>query len=249
MDWDEKDEIFFPKRRVKNKFAGKHPHIIGTFFSQVNKRPMEYESLGENIFCNLLELDRQIQRYYVQPIEIKVPYIDSKGAMKTWIHCPDALVYRQGLCPHLFQIKTIHKDSATENNKKINIINKACQRHAYRQGWNYYTVYPKEMPEVIVKNIKFLVGFLKCTPIYDGFLQKLKKRLSNGEEKTISELAQDFHLEINSLQVIPAIYYLIANGEIFTDYYKPLNSQSQIRIFTEYDDLDILWKELMLTVK
>ncbi|OME86089.1 hypothetical protein BK120_08860 [Paenibacillus sp. FSL A5-0031] len=105
MDWNNKtwefeDEAYSPKRKFNNKGSQWHPHIIGSFYSFRNSKVVEFESLNERLFYYFLELERDVVRYFVQPIQ--VPILTDK---KEWFHIPDVLVFRQGSQPALIQIK------------------------------------------------------------------------------------------------------------------------------------------------
>ncbi|MBG9798009.1 hypothetical protein O0555_14365 [Brevibacillus laterosporus] len=104
-NWEEEDKLFYPKRKVDNKIGWYRPHIIGSFHSNKMEKIIEYHSLNESIFYFLLELDKSTIRYYVRPIEIKIPYINQKGNKKYWNHVPDGLVFRENSAPLLYQIK------------------------------------------------------------------------------------------------------------------------------------------------
>lgn len=214
VDWHKIDDTFSPKRKVKNTFAGKFPHMIGSFFSEKNKRNVEYESLSENYAFSLFELDPQVVRYYVQPIEIQVPYIDKNGIKKAWNHHPDVLVFRQGSCPHLFQIKNTKELIL---NQKHEVIDKTCLRYAYSQGWMYYTVHPKEMSETVLTNIKFLSGFLKKRNGYDSIIPELINKIESDNILNIAELVQKSNLGVDSYQLLPAVYHLIAINTFYFD--------------------------------
>jgi hypothetical protein len=43
--------------------------------------------------------------YYVQPVEVPIPYKTKKLEKKFWLHVPDVLVFRNGYPPLLYQIK------------------------------------------------------------------------------------------------------------------------------------------------
>ncbi len=205
QSWEEIDNLYFPKRKVHNKGSKNRPHIIGSFYSCKMVRVVEYQSLNECIFYYLLELDTHVERYYVQPLEVQIPYIND-DIKKTWVHVPDVLVYKKGNRPALFQIK--EKEVVSD---KLNIINKWCEKYASEKGWNYSVIYPKEMPPIIIKNLKFLIGFLKKRRDYDLWTADLITELSCSGKTTIKKLADSFYPKENPLYLIPIIYYLISN--------------------------------------
>lgn len=224
-DWQEEDKNYSPKRKVNNRASKTIHHIIGSFYSNKMNRVIEYESLSELIFYNLLELDKSIKRYYVQPVEIPIDYIDEKGQKKSWIHIPDVLVYRSRCAPSLYQIKS---EVIKPDNNKLNIINKACERYSYQNNWKYSIVYPKNLPEIIIRNIKFLGTFIEERKEYCDVIDDLIFTVKTNKEITILELAKSFETRINPLQVFPVIYYLVAKGILFTDIRVEVNQFSLI---------------------
>ncbi|MGF9645011.1 hypothetical protein AAIH69_18590 [Paenibacillus sp. MABNS29] len=104
-NWLQEDQEFSPKRRVDNKISWQRPHIIGSFHSRKMKRTVECHSLNECLFYYFLEVDVSTLYYYVQPVEVPIPYKTKKLEKKFWLHVPDVLVFRNGYPPLLYQIK------------------------------------------------------------------------------------------------------------------------------------------------
>ncbi|WP_245629158.1 hypothetical protein, partial [Alicyclobacillus shizuokensis] len=77
--WAAEDMHFAPKRKVNNRGSQRKPHVIGAFHSPKMNTVVEYESLGEYLFQVILELDSQVVRYYVQPVEIPILFVTPKG--------------------------------------------------------------------------------------------------------------------------------------------------------------------------
>lgn len=247
IDWDTVDRIFSPKRKVKNSYGGKFPHMIGSFYSEKNKTTVEYESLGENIAHNLFELDPKVVRYYVQPDGIDVPYQANDGTYKSWIHHPDVLVFRQGTCPHLFQIKNSSKETDKQSQKQ-DAIDRACSRYAFNYRWRYFKVYPKEISAAVLINIKFLSGFLKRRKEYKELDDHKIHYLLRDGDLTIMELIESCKENISSLELLPYIYHLIAKGVFYIDYTEPLNALSRISLYKGLKQ-DLHWDELFSTAE
>lgn len=224
--WEEYDLIFKPKRKVSNKSSKALPHIIGTFYSNKMNRSIEYESINEFILYIILELDKKVYRYYVQPVEIEI-----KNVKKTWIHVPDVLVFRANMKPLLYQVKE-PKNKVTD---KIKIINRECHKYAELNNWTYGVIYPKLLPSDLINNIRFLIGFIKQRVGYEDLTDYLLERLANMGEVTIFELINSLSDEIDMLVVIPIIYHLIATGNIFTNIEIQISEFSKISLNREID--------------
>ncbi|GCD11316.1 hypothetical protein [Clostridium tagluense] len=226
--WDEEDKEFYPKRKVNNKASWKIHHIIGSFYSEKMERTVEYESMGEYIFYSLLELDKAVQRYYVQPIFIEIPCLDKYGVKKVWNHVSDVLVFREGISPQLLQIKD--KPSEALNDGKNKIINNACLNYAKNRNWSYDVIYPKQLSENVLSNIKFLIGFRKVRKEYGQLTSKLILKLSQLKKSTIIDLSKVFEPDINSLYVLPIIYHIIAKGNFIVNVNLPISQFSEVEV-------------------
>lgn len=237
--WEDEDKEFAPKRRVNNKGADKKPHIIGSFYSDRMQRIVEFESLNEDILYNIFEMDRDTIRYYVQPVKIEIPYFDERGNPRTWIHVSDALAFRQGLCPHLFQIKDI-LDKENEKLKNCN-INKACLSYAEKRGWDYSVIRPKQLPNIILNNIEFLSGFIRKRNEFDEIIPKLVSRLTLTGTSTVNELAKSMENEISHIHCLPVIFHLIATQVFDIDANSSINGCSYIKIASQESTLSSIF--------
>ncbi|WP_025693121.1 PDDEXK family nuclease [Paenibacillus zanthoxyli] len=218
--WVNEDNLYSPKRKVNNRRSHFHPHIIGSFFSQKNLRPVEYESLSERLFYYYLELDSEVIRYYVQPIE--VPIYDGK---EEWIHIPDVLVFKQRFNPLLYQVKLEPEETPNEH---VEICNRYCRAYVLEENWEYHVIYPKELPETLSYNLRLLKGFLKERKYYPQWCESINYRLCCIESCSIENLASTFTDAIDPLLIKPLIFHLIAKGTFLTDVNEKITSQSII---------------------
>ncbi|WP_206922217.1 TnsA endonuclease N-terminal domain-containing protein [Alicyclobacillus suci] len=231
--WEKEDVEFAPKRKVDNKDSKERHHVIGAFHSHKMNVVAEYESLTEWAFYSLLELDKDTVRYYVQPVRIHVPYSDDFGNLKSWVHVPDVLVFREGSIPHLYQTK----ESLDDSREKLKIIDKACERYAASRGWNYSVIYPKSLPKVVSRNIDFLAGFTKTRKWFDSYSPQVISKLRFIGQTAITELSQSFVPQYDPLLVLPVIYHLIAKGYLWVNINEPISEYSMVRISSNSDRL------------
>lgn len=216
--WINEDRLYAPKRKVNNRRSHFHPHIIGSFYSVKNKRPVAYESLPERIFYYYLEIDTEVIRYYVQPIE--VPVFDGK---EEWIHVPDVLAFKQRCNPLLYQVKL---EPEATHNEHVELCNRYCRAVALEQSWEYNVIYPKQLPEDVQYNLKLLKGFLKERKYYSQWIEMVTYRLRCIESCSIEYLASTFINTFDPLLIKPLIFHLIANGTFLTDVTVRISSQS-----------------------
>ena len=230
--WEENEMEYFPKRKVSNKLSWKIPHIAGSFYSNKMKRAIEYESMGECLFYFFLELAREVERYYVQPLEIEIPFLSKEGDRKSWVHVPDVLVFGNGFKPTIFQIKETPQES-----KKHALINEICQKYSTERQWVYKVIYPKKLPENILYNIKFLQGAIRKRKRFEEWIPEILYRVEHMKQVTINELASSFSTKENPLLVMPAVYHLIATGVLQIDITKKIDQYSEVRLKKQNEEL------------
>ncbi len=227
--WEAEDQAYAPKRKVNNKGSRNYPHLIGSFFSIKNLRPVEYESLNERMFYYFLELDREVIRYYVQPIRVPMKTDDDE-----WYHVPDVLVFRQEYCPLLYQIKESEKDNL---DPKTVLCNTECEAIAIAYGWNYNVVFPKSLPKPLPRNINLMAGYLRMRTYYSDWHDQVINRLRNIGPCTVDQLSFSFIDSVDPLHIKPLVFHLIAKGIFLVDVTKTINSVSIININSEMNSV------------
>ncbi|OCT16708.1 hypothetical protein A8709_08555 [Paenibacillus pectinilyticus] len=225
-NWDEEDQLYHPKLRVDNKISWQRPHIIGSFRSVKLQRDVEFHSLNERLFYYFLELDTEVQRYYVQPVEVGMRYLDSEGQKKEWQHVPDVLVFRQGYSPLLYQIK----ESPDDHTKTFERCNRQCNTYAENKGWKYSVIYPKTLPGIVQSNINMLHGFLKKRKTYEFWQDQILLKLEYLQECTVIDLARSFSSSVDFRVILPIIYHLIASGSLTYNISKPLSENLLVKV-------------------
>ena len=226
-DWNKEDIEYAAKRKVSNKDSQWKKHITGIINSNKMNRQIEFESMAEYIFYYYLELDKLTIRYYVQPVEVEVGFVDKNGEKKNWPHVPDVLIFRQGLPPMLIQIKG-DNDVNTNHTKIFELKNKACRRYAYERGWEYRVIYPKSIDKILISNIKLLASFTKKRNNFDKWIPILIEKMKLYKSSSVIALSETFSTGGKSYEVTPVIYYLIATGEFSIDISKKIDSWSEI---------------------
>ncbi|MEK5377591.1 hypothetical protein [Paenibacillus sp. FSL P2-0173] len=226
-NWIREDQLYVPKRKVNNRGSNWYAHIIGSFYSEKMNRPVEYESLGERLFYYFLELDRDVVRYYVQSVEVPIKEGSGIFGTTTWTHISDVLVFRQESIPLLYQIK--HSSQQGPDDKE-QLINKYCNSYALKQGWEYKVIYPKEMPNQLSWNIRFLQGFLKERTYYDQWMQKVAYRMQCMESGSIEDVSRSFQGDIDPLLIRPIIYFLMARGTFHFDVTERITSHTRVSL-------------------
>jgi len=230
-DWEKEDQLYKPKRKVNNHNSHSHPHIIGSFYSQKMSRPVHYESLGERLFYYYLELDREVIRYYEQPVEVAIESADRR----TWTHVPDVLFFKRGSVPLLSQVKECEEEDTKD--PKLKLINQHCEEYAAVHGWYYEVIYPKKLPDVLARNLKYLKRFLRPRNYYLVWEERVVQRVIYLRSCSVRRLAESFDDKMDPLALIPLIYYLIAKGVFNVDINQVINSNTLVTFNREWSTL------------
>ncbi|MEC0105357.1 hypothetical protein P4H27_00225 [Paenibacillus taichungensis] len=224
-DWMKEDYEFSPKRRVDNKISWQRPHIIGSFHSRKMKRTIEYHSLNECLFYYFLEVDVSTLRYYVQPLEVPIPFINKKGEKKYWLHVPDVLVFRNGYQPLLYQIKEAPDDVG----KTFQTCNEYCRKLVNLKSWKYDVIYPKTLPKTVLSNLQILQGYLRERNQYSLIRKDVMFNLMLNGPISIEKLSYCFPSH-SPADVKPFLFHLIATGEVEINITIPLSQHTEIEL-------------------
>ncbi|OXS56429.1 TnsA endonuclease-like protein [Bacillus sp. V-88] len=231
---------YLPVRKVNNKNSRNVPHNTGSFFSYKMEKEIAYESLSECYFYLFLDLNKDVERYYPQPVKIRIPVYSAEGNIEYWDHVPDVLVFWNipNKYPTLFQVKYI----ADFEEKKQQIVNMQCVKYANKHNWEYKVVEIININRVFIKNIKFLHSHLKERRYFKEIIPDINSVLSKENNLTIEGLSSQLSSRHNELFILPTIYYLLAKGEYSFNLFEPIGLKTKIfrgpLIFTLKDDVD-----------
>lgn len=225
-NWIKEDELFAPKRKAENKASRKKTYIIGSFYSYKNNTTVEYQSLNECYFFYLLEIDNDILRYYPQPVEIPLVALSKNGKIHRWVHVPDVLVFRQTQSPYLFQVK----ESPNNLSNLSSLYHKRSINYARRRGWEYKMIFPKQMPRIVIKNLEFLVTFLRQRDYYSILEPNLIRTMKRLKALTVRQLSEYVPEGYQAPFVYPLIYHLIAKGKLSLDLEKKITLDTRVEL-------------------
>lgn len=236
MDWTERnwvydDRLYSPKRKVNNKASKFLNHVIGSIHSQKMKMNAEYESITECLFLYYLELDPEVIRYYVQPVEVPVVIIDPEYS--AYYHIPDVLIFRNGNRPILIQIKAEEISSWDDNFGVFEQNNEACEKYARENGWEYQVIYPRKLEDELIYNLKYLSRYTKQRRIGKHLIDEILYKLKFIGPCSIQHLIDSFRAKLESVYLLPQIYYLMATGQIGFDPTLKVNLRTSIVISDE----------------
>lgn len=162
---------------------------------------------------------------------VEVPYDDERGM--TRIHTPALLIHFHPLpnssdlplslmadiCP---QIK-LRNPTARARKQAA-----ACDDFASARGWRYRIFGDSEIRTTASRNHRFLLPYARWVPDTE-LKQVILTRLDSLEPVTIHELVSAIHRDKwTRAGLLPFVWGLVANGDIFVDMSEPLTANSRI---------------------
>ncbi len=215
MIWKDIDEEFSPKRKIKNS-KNRYRNATGSFKSAIMNRIVEYESFSECLFYyNLEQESDKVLRYYPQPVEIPIPYINMrKSEMEYWYHIPDCLVFLKSSLPLLCEIKHSRECLRdTENQLRF----RYAYRYANERGWKYTIFIRNELSEIEIKNMQILMGYRNKQSYYNLYVELILNILSENGPISIYELTKEASTDVDYRLIIPVVYHLMFTKKISYD--------------------------------
>ena len=189
----------------------------------------QFESTLERDYLALLEFDKNVKYFDVQPITIK--WFESEGKERSYT--PDVLVtYNEHQLavanqkPLLCEIK--YRDDIKKNWKTLKPKFKAAIKYAKQHGWRFKLITEVEIKTSYTNNAKFLLTYLQRDE-NETFSLILKRQLHELRECTIESLLKSVFIDKwSQAELIPTLWQLIAQGQIGTDLNQPLTMSSSI---------------------
>lgn len=192
-----------------------------------------FESTLERDCLTILDFDPNVLTYDVQPVS--VPWTDCKG--KERLYTPDTLIqYYSGTCSFssfdtvLCEVK--YRNDIQKNWEELKLKFKAAIKYAKDRKWRFKLFTEKEIRTSYMENARFLLRY-KNQEFDDAHAQMLLHRLAEMRESTIEALiCAVFNDKWAQAELIPSVWFLIANRRIATDLTIPLTMSSKIWLDT-----------------
>ena len=201
--------------------------LTGKVIDFRSRRAVSFESALERDFYVLLDFDPTVTHFEEQPVTIA--YQDSIGARRTYT--PDVLVhYRPEVQRHhrpvLYEIK--YREDLRTHWHDYRCKFKAASRYAHTQGWVFRLITEREIRTPYLNNAKFLRQYHDREPDRGDCHRLLAHLAVQGEmspETVLASLSPD---RWEYARLLPALWFLIAIGEIGADLSVPLTMHSCI---------------------
>ena len=166
----------------------------------------------------------------IQDQPITIPHITNKGNQGRYT--PDLLVdFGDYGPPALIEVK--YREDLFTDWPKLKPKFKAARKVCKERGWVFKLLTDKEIRTPYLQNVKFLKGFREnpsSTPhCEDDYQLEVSEFLFNIEFSTPKKLAEALYsCPSRQLEVIRAIWSMLAGSQIFADLQQPLNMNSRI---------------------
>lgn len=202
-------------------------NVTGVLASSKAIDASEFESTLEKDFLTILEFDKLVDKFEVQPVTIE--YIGSNGYVRNYT--PDVLVhYRSGLLSSkpktvLYEVK--YRNDLKENWTKYRPKFKVAMHYAYKRNWKFSIITECEIRTPYLNNIKFLLRYR--SPIDDMRLMNAMNLMDELREtdpdSLVAALATD---NLNRAEVIYLVWQMLAKGYLQADITQPLTMKTRI---------------------
>lgn len=214
-----------PARKVPKNYR----NATGLISTTKSDRMTAYESRLEHDFMKLVGFDPRVSSYVEQPV--KIEFTDATGRLRTYT--PDILVTyhpqqdpAQNTKPLLAEIK--YRKDLFKNWSDLKPKFRAARRHAREQGWEFRIITEVEIRTPYLKNVVFLLGYrdLRVLDAETAQLEEMLKRLGGADpDELLLAISED---RIKRAQLLPTLWYLVANDRIGVDLTQPLTMRSRL---------------------
>lgn len=184
-----------------------------------------FESTLERDFLMLLEFDKGVERFEVQPI--KLEWMNELGKPRSYT--PDVLVYYgKGKQPTtLFEVK--YRDDIKKNWRVLKPKFKAAIQFCKENNWKFKLITEIEIRTAYLESVKFLLPFVRQGAANENDMMILDdKILELGTTSPKSLLASIYNDEWNQAALLPTLWYLIGTRQIQIDLASKITMSSKI---------------------
>lgn len=185
-----------------------------------------YESSLERDLMEILRFDHRVESFVAQPLTIE--YIDDAGRGRSYT--PDGLIHFKTSSyrpqPVLFEVK--FREDFRKNWKVLIPKFRAAKNYCLGRGWRFEVFTEREIRTPYLDNVKFLWPYLAREPSVETRALILKTLWDLDEADPDLLLCALCHDAANRARMIPAIWYLVANGAVGCDLNLPLTMRSSI---------------------
>ena len=200
-------------------------NVTGIAAHSKSKGQAMFESTLERDFLMLLEFDKTVDSFEVQPI--KLEWLNESEKLRSYT--PDVLVYyKKGKQPPtLFEVK--YRSDIEKNWQVLKPKFKAAIRFCKENNWKFKLITEVEIRTTYLSSVKFLLPFLHQGAANENDMMILDDKLVELKVSTPKELiASIYSDEWNQASLLPTLWYLIASKQIQIDLTSKMTMSSKI---------------------
>ena len=234
------DQFWFLQKRVRlvyttlvirpvRKVPKNYRNATGLISTTKSDRMTAYESRLEHDFMKLVGFDPRVSHYVEQPA--KIEFTDGTGRLRSYT--PDILVIyhphqdpAQETKPLLAEIK--YRKDLFKNWPDLKPKFQAARRYAREKGWEFKIITEVEIRTPFLKNVVFLLEYRDLT-VGDAEIKLLLETLNHlggaDPDELLLAISED---RIKRAQLLPMLWYLVANDRIGLDLTQPLTMRSRL---------------------
>lgn len=198
------------------KIPKNHLFVTGRFGGQKGGETADFESILESEYMLLLEFDKAVARFETQPVRIPVPGVANGYVPDVLVHyvaAPDGPLARM---PLLVDVK--HTSDLARNGEKYAPKFAAAKRYAADRGWEFAVVTDKEIRTPRLENLQFLSEY-RFAHIPPDDRARVRAHFSQSkpvwsQHELLCAIAPT---DTDKLFVLPAIWSMVATGELSAD--------------------------------
>lgn len=184
-----------------------------------------FESTLERDFLMLLEFDKKVDSFEVQPI--KLEWINELDKPRSYT--PDVLAYykKEKQAPTLFEVK--YRSDIEKNWQVLKPKFKAAIRFCKENGWKFKLITEVEIRTAYLESVKFLLPFIRQGASNEDDMMILDDKLIELKRTTPKELISSiYNDEWNQATLLPTLWYLIGTRQIQIDLASKITMSSKI---------------------
>jgi hypothetical protein len=202
--------------------------LTGQVAGRKSVGPADSESTLEHDLLTLLEFDRAVNRYEVQPV--RIDYVDENGRARHYT--PDVLVHyrsepdEETRPPLLAEVKprAILARDWRDIRRKV----RAARAHAQENGWKFCVLTEKHIRTPFLRNARFLLPYtrLESDSAMEALLTNSLSELGAATPDAL--LASVYWAPENRAMLLPSVWRLVGIGRIACDLGLPLTMTTRL---------------------
>ena len=215
-----------PVRKLKKSYR----NVTGLFYSRRLRRLVQFDSLLERDFIQLLDIHPAVLSFAEQPVRIE--FTDEQGT--DLVYVPDFHVtFRSGVflgrrVKHPWIVETKYQSDLKENWPKIAPKARAAVRSARRCESIFHIITEACLEGPPLENARFLRRYMNSEPSKEVLSVVLDEVRSRREGITVGDLRESLHVQHYGHLDEQALWCALAHRLVFADLERPLTSQTLV---------------------